>query len=802
MADPNDPNKPTVTMTEDQLKKLLRENNQNRTPPASAKGFDIQRAVELAGNGIEGMKKLVTETADTWRDLSNTGIGFNNDAVGLRTSIAKTRLGTEEYGDVINRAKLGLTSLGGSMSEGAKAFNRLSDDFSRSEAADRLSKLGYSTKEFNEVLALSVTGKRFDAANDKEASKKARDSAEELAVEMDKVAQLTGVSRRDQMEALQAQQRDARLQAAFELEIRNGGKQVADDYRKASTNLQGLGLDKLGKELFTGQALSEKAIATMNALGPAGTQLREAMNATRLARTDEQRQAAGILMQNAQAAVAARVQQDSYLQLVRAGQGVVADAAGEQYIAAKNYTEALEAVRADALKEGKSLNDQEAAEAARQRVALAQSGKDKEGKDIAGAKTTELAIQAQNRLKDAYVVSAEIIEALNNNLGRGATIKGLIDKTRNVKMDENGVKTSFTDRFGEQSLQKLITSINNDTIGKDLPALIKAGFKETIDASVDIGKTVGGGILDTVVPGFKSFIENIKEMFPDMKAIKEAVQRDTGTLGKTGQLTEPKDILTSVEAGETVFTPTQLDNFARNVAESAKTQMPPEFTSVLRSMQLNTGTAGTSSGIDLFADMFKNIQTSISPANAPSKNPADQSSVIFSDRVAEQNARIVEAIGKLSTPEATKETAPTVDFANVFDGLFKGLQTEIPKFGETIKTSFGNLASVIPSAQQNRTTEMSRTIPAEISQARLESQRQEENRKRESAQQNTTIDNNQQPKELKLAGTATLDDLKDLLEQLNSTMGINASHLSELINSTDKQVRATKRLDPNVTMRS
>jgi len=143
-----------------------------------------------------------------------------------------------------------------------------------------------------------------------------------------------------------------------------------------------------------------------------------------------------------------------------------------------------------------------------------------------------------------------------------------------------------------------------------------------------------------------------------------------------------------------------------------------------------------------------------------------------------------------------------VDFASVFDGLFKGLQTEIPKFGETIRTSFGNLASIIPSAQQTRTTEMSRTIPAEISQARLETQRQEDNRKREAAQQTTAIDNNQQPKELKLAGTATLDDLKDLLEQLNSTMGINASHLSELINSTDKQVRATKRLDPNVTMRS
>jgi hypothetical protein len=790
-------------MTEDQLKKLLKENNQNRTPPASAKGFDIQRAVQLAGEGITGMKNLVIETADTWRDLSNTGIGFNNDAVGLRTSIAKTRLGTDEYTDVIGRARQGLTSLGGSMSEGAKAFNRLSDDFSRSEAADRLTKLGYSTKEFNEVLAISVTGKRFDAANDKEASKKARDSAEELAVEMDKVAQLTGVSRRDQMEALQAQQRDARLQAAFEIEIRNGGKQVADDYRKASTNLQGLGLDKLGKELFTGQALSDKAISTMNALGPAGTQLREAMNATRLARTAEERESAGILMQNAQAAVATRVQQDSYLALVVKGQGVVADAAGEQYIAAKNYAESLNAVRREALDNGKTLTDQEAAAAATARVALAQSGKDKDGKDIAGAKTTELAIQAQNRLKDAYVVSAEIIEALNNNLGRGAMVKGLIDKTRNVK-EEGGVKTAFTDRFGENSLQKLITSINNDTVGADLPALIKAGFKETAEASIEIGKTVGGGILDTVVPGFKSFFENIKQMFPDMDTIKKAVERDTGTLGKTGQLREPTDIFTSVEAGETVFTPTQLDNFARNVAESAKTQMPPEFTSVLRSMQVNQGTSGTASGIDLFADMFKNIQTSISSANAPSKNPADRSSIMFSDQVIEQNARIAEAISKFSTADTvTKDTVPSVDFAGVFDGLFKGLQTEIPKFGETVRTSFSNLASVIPSAQQNRTSEMSRTIPAEISQARIETQRQEENRKREAAQQNTATDNNnQRPNETALAGTATLDDLKDLLEQLNSTMGLNVSHLSDLVNSTDKQVRATKRLDPNVTMRS
>ena len=798
MADP-DPSKPTITMTEDQLKKLLNSNRQsNSTLPGG--GFNMERAIALAGQGIEGMKTLVQETEGVWRESSNIGIGFNNDAVGLRTSIAKTRLTTDEYSDVIGRAKLGLTSLGGSMSEGAKAFNRLSDDFSRSEAADRLSKLGYTTKEFNEVLAISVTGKRFDAANDQQSSLKARQAAEELAVEMDKVAQLTGVSRREQMEALQAQQRDARLQAAFEIEIRKGGTQVADDYRKASANLQGVGLDKLGKELFTGQALSEKAIAQMNALGPAGTQLREAMNATRNARTDEQRQAAGILMQNAQAAVAARVQQDSYLALVVKGQGVVADAAGEQYIAAKNYTESLKAVQEEAKKSGKSLTDEQAAEAARARVANAAAGKDKDGNAIAGAKTTELFIQTQNRIKDAYAVSANIIEGINNRLGGSKVTADLIDKSRNVKMDATGVKTSFADRFGEQSIQKLVTAIEKGTVGADLPKIIKEGFTELTGATLDVGKIVGTGILDTTIPGLKDFFQHLPEMLPDF--IRQ--HRDTGTMGKTGQLREPEAITTTVEKDETVFTPKQLEDFARNVADSAKTQMPPEFTSVLRGMQLNQGPTTANGNIDLFADIFKNIQTSISPANAPSKNPADQSSVMFSEQVTEQNARIAEAIAKMATPDtATKETTPTVDFANVFDGLFKGLQTELPKFGETIKTTFSNLASVIPSGQQNRTTEMSRTIPAEISQARLESQRQEENRKRESAQQNTATDNNnQQPKELKLAGTATLDDLKDLLEQLNSTMGINTSHLSELINSTDKQVRATKRLDPNVTMRS
>ena len=267
-----------------------------------------------------GLAGEVDKSAKTWQQASNIGIGFNNDAIGLRTSVAQTRLSTEEWGDSIKKGAAGFTSLGGTMTDSAKKFNQMSASFSDTTAADELRKIGFTTKEYNDVLAISLAGKKGQDLATLEGQRKANMAAADLALEMDKVAQLTGVSRREQQEALQEKQKNARVQATIELEIRKGGKDASDAYMNMSTKLKGVGLDKLGDELYTGQALSQKAIAQMNALGPAGNQLREAINATKNARTDEEKAAAKAMMDRAQSAVAERQMSTEYLTMVQRGQ--------------------------------------------------------------------------------------------------------------------------------------------------------------------------------------------------------------------------------------------------------------------------------------------------------------------------------------------------------------------------------------------------------------------------------------------------------------------------------------------------
>ena len=90
---------------------------------------------------------------------------------------------------------------------------------------------------------------------------------------------------------------------------------------------------------------------------------------------------------------------------------------------------------------------------------------------------------------------------------------------------------------------------------------------------------------------------------------------------------------------------------------------------------------------------------------------------------------------------------------------------------------------------------LSKTIPTEVAQAKAE----EEKRKAAAA---AVVPG--KPKVETATGPATKttqDDLYEQLIQLNTKMQELVSHSSEMATSAEKQVRATKRLDPNVALR-
>lgn len=773
----------------------LQKSNGNRLPAGTSKlqlptsaGDELKTFVGKLATGGTTIAKAVGEQVDVWRGTTDIGIGFNSDVLGLRASIGTTRLGVDEWSVAIERGRLGLTSLSGSMGESARAFNKLSYDFANTDAVDRLSQMGFSLKESNEILALSTAGKRIDVINDKEASKQARDSAEALAGEMDKVAQLTGVSRKAQMDQLQEQQRDARLQATLEIELRRGGAEVADMYKKSSVQLQGMGLEKLGKELFTGQALSEKAIAQLNALGPAGTQLRNAMNAVRTARDPLARQQAEEMMKDAQAAVARRQNEQSYLELVRRGQGAVAEAGGEMYIAAKNSREGIMAMQREL---GKGATEEQARAELERRAILAREGKDKDGNAVAGAAATELALKAQNRLKDATVIFAQSLEAINTQFGKSEVIARANETLRNVKTDEKtGKTTAASERIGGQAIQSIPGLIEAGNFAQALPTLVKEATKELVTEGIAFGKAAATTLIDNGVTvgkamwtGFKEAMagSNLKDYLPGSNAT-PGQTRDTGTLGMTGQLFEPKDFIGKVQKGETVLTPQQLENLVKGIGENTGIQFPTEFKTMFQTLETNIKTmpkpADMQGQTDLMNALLTNVNAAMQSSNKEGVKPLDGNEVI-------------EKVKKDMSSAASQLKAEMS--ANNPEALFQK--------AFNAQKMFGNLDAVIPNNPITKTGEAAKSIPDSTKKAKeAEEAKKEEATKKTAdatAPRAAAIDSPAPA----LAGKSTLDDLNTQLIQLNKTMGELVSYTAEVASSSEKQARALKRQDPNVALR-
>jgi hypothetical protein len=176
-------------------------------------------AAEAVALGFGKVSGVIGDNLDAWKKSSAIGVNFGHDMVGLTGTIMQTRMTSEEFNEVLKTNIKGFTAFGGGMNESARNFAKLSTEFANTDAADKMRLLGYNTAEYNNLLALNVTTTRQFNLADKQGREDARKSTESLAYEMDKVAQLTGISRKEQETAMKERQSNARLQQAFVLEI-------------------------------------------------------------------------------------------------------------------------------------------------------------------------------------------------------------------------------------------------------------------------------------------------------------------------------------------------------------------------------------------------------------------------------------------------------------------------------------------------------------------------------------------------------------------------------------------------------
>lgn len=172
----------------------------------------------FAGRAFEGVTGILIESVNNWQAFSGTGLQFGGNAVAMNEAVKKTGLSFDQYRDLLDTAMPAFANFGRGLSAGAEIFGEASQVMLNTYGS-QLAKLGMTTKDLNSALAITARGMTSidpgtNGINDLTAK------ATLLAKEMDKMAQITGVSRKEQEKAIQTMQDDARIQAMLAMKRR------------------------------------------------------------------------------------------------------------------------------------------------------------------------------------------------------------------------------------------------------------------------------------------------------------------------------------------------------------------------------------------------------------------------------------------------------------------------------------------------------------------------------------------------------------------------------------------------------
>lgn len=168
----------------------------------------------LAGSALTGLTDIVMDAVDNWQSFSNFGLQFGGDSLALNDAVKKTGLSFREYEGILDKLTPSFVNFGMGITRGAEIFGELSNTLLNSPALQKqMNVLGLRTKDVNEALATVVRGAGMIDINNKQVMDGLLDSAVKLAREMDMMAKLTGISRKQQEQNIETMQNDERVRA-------------------------------------------------------------------------------------------------------------------------------------------------------------------------------------------------------------------------------------------------------------------------------------------------------------------------------------------------------------------------------------------------------------------------------------------------------------------------------------------------------------------------------------------------------------------------------------------------------------
>ena len=164
--------------------------------------------LNLITGAVEGQVQL-------YKDLSSVGAGFSNDMFELTRVAGTAALSQQTFSKIVAENSEGLRLFGATVQGGSRRFATLSKELRTGQMGQQLLSMGLTTEELNENLIsynefLTTTG-RQRLMTDKQLA----DQSAKYSLELDKVARLTGKSRKDLEAEMRQKNSDIRRQVAM-----------------------------------------------------------------------------------------------------------------------------------------------------------------------------------------------------------------------------------------------------------------------------------------------------------------------------------------------------------------------------------------------------------------------------------------------------------------------------------------------------------------------------------------------------------------------------------------------------------
>jgi hypothetical protein len=169
----------------------------------------VMGGLVAAGKGLIGM---FTESLDAFRETSSVGASFNNDLVLLRKTAAEAAMPLDMFTDSIKKNSQVFSQLGGTVTGGAQAFAKMSNQLRTGAFGTQMMGMGMTMGDLNDYMTdyldIQMRMGRLQGRSEQELIA----GTQEYILEMDKLSKATGLSRKQVEDGLKKAMVDGRMQ--------------------------------------------------------------------------------------------------------------------------------------------------------------------------------------------------------------------------------------------------------------------------------------------------------------------------------------------------------------------------------------------------------------------------------------------------------------------------------------------------------------------------------------------------------------------------------------------------------------